>query len=133
MKDTMAFQIAALYRDFLSYAKKELKQLGLSFGLMPIVIYTGKHPGCAHSDMTREMGLDWGYSQRSVSKLCDSDFLVREFDESSSCHHLTLTARGRQAFDVCHSVFSDWDQMKEETISPEEKELIIKLLRKLAA
>lgn len=131
MKNTLASHIVTLYQDFLSYTTKELKQLGLSFGLMPIVVYIGKHPGCTQSDLTKDLNLDWGYSQRSISKLVDTGFIVKKFDKTSACNCLTLTVRGEQAFDVSHSVFSDWDQLRTKDLSPEEKTTMIKLLSKL--
>ena len=60
MKETLAFHIAALYRQFLAYTTEELKKAGLSFGQMPLIIYTGKHPGCTQADMTKMLRLDWG-------------------------------------------------------------------------
>ena len=59
MKDTFAFQVLVLYREFLAYTKKELKALGLSFGQMPLIVYAGKHPGCMQADLTRALQLDW--------------------------------------------------------------------------
>ena len=60
MKETLAFHIAALYRQFLAYTTEELKKAGLNFGQMPLIIYTGKHPGCTQADMTKMLRLDWG-------------------------------------------------------------------------
>ena len=59
MKDTMAFHMMALHRDFLAYTTESLKELGLSFGQMPFILYAGKHPGCTQADLTRgtEAGL----------------------------------------------------------------------------
>ena len=78
MKDTFAFQVLVLYREFLAYTKKELKALGLSFGQMPLIVYAGKHPGCMQADLTRALQLDWGYSQRSVGKLVETGFMTKE-------------------------------------------------------
>ena len=131
MKETLAFHIAGLYRDFLGYTTGELKALGVSFGQMPVIIYVGRHPGCSQADLTKMLRLDWGYSQRSVTKLVYAGMLRKAYDEKSACNCLNLTERGKEAFDVSHRVFTDWDTAKLGAFSPEEKETLLNLLSKI--
>ena len=131
MKETMAFHIMALYRDFLAYTTKELKALGVSFGQMPLILYTGKHPGCTQADLTRVLRLDWGYSQRSISKLADAGFLSKEYNEEKACNCLTLTEHGKTVFDTSHRVFQSWDDSRTDGLSAEEKETLFLLLSKI--
>ena len=131
MKETLAFHIAALYRQFLGYTTEQLKKTGLRFGQMPLVLYTGKHPGCTQADMTKALHLDWGYSQRSVAKLAELGFLQKEYDPDRACNCLTLTARGREAFDLCHQVFASWDQLQTDKLTEKEKQTLLLLLRKI--
>ena len=131
MKETLAFHIAALYRQFLAYTTEELKKAGLSFGQMPLIIYTGKHPGCTQADMTKMLRLDWGYSQRSVTKLADLGFLQKEYDPDRACNCLKLTERGEEAFALCHQVFTSWDQLQTDKLSEQDKQTLLLLLRKI--
>ena len=131
MKETLSFQIVLLYRDFLAYTTKKLKSIGLTFGQMPLVVYTGKHPGCTQAELKKNLKLDWGYSQRSVKKLAETGFLVKTYSEEQSCNCLHLTENGKKAFDVCHTVFDSWDRIKMEEFSDEEKKSIVRLLEKL--
>ena len=133
MKETLAFQIVILYREFLAYTTKELKALGLNFGQMPLIVYTGKHPGCTQADLTKALRLDWGYSQRSITKLVDSGFMTKEHKEDFSCYYLNLTEKGSLAFDECHKVFKDWDQMKMKDLSDDEKSEIVASLKQIIA
>ena len=112
MKETLAFQIVVLYREFFAYTTKKLKTLGLSFGQMPFIVYVGKHPGCTQADLTKALKLDWGYSQHSIARLVDSGFMTKEHNEECSYYCLDLTDNGNRAFDACHKVFQEWDQMK---------------------
>ena len=132
MKETISFHIMALYRDFLSYTTKSLKDLGVSFGQMPLILYVGKHSGCSQADLTRNLHLDWGYSQRSITKLSDLGFIRKEYDEKQSCNCLTLTESGMTVFDTSHTVFQSWDQLKTNKLSADEKETLIFLLSKLS-
>ena len=133
MRETVAFHITVLYRNFLSYTREELKKLGLSFGQMPLILYLGKHPDCTQADLTRELQLDWGYSQRSIAKLVDSGFLIKESDRTKSGNRLRLTERGTDAFDACHQVFGAWDRIHTDKLSPQETETLMLLLDKITA
>ena len=130
MKDTLAFQIIVLYREFVAYTTTELKKLGLNFGQIPLVVYIGKHPGCTQADLTKALNLDWGYSQRSISKLADAEFIIKEHDEKKSCNFLNLIEKGKQAFALCHEVFDSWDEIKLKDFSEDNKKALISSLKK---
>lgn len=127
---TLPFYATELYKQFAAYTTQQLQQLGLSFGLMYFVIYVGKHPGCTPAEMTRNLHLDWGHCQRSVSKLAEDGFLTREKEGRS--YHLNLTPAGQKAFEVCHQVFFDWDAQKMKGLSEEEQHQLLNLLQKAA-
>ena len=133
MRETIAFHILELYQDFLSYTRRELKKHGMSFGQMPMILYIGKHTGCSQSDLTNNLRMDWGYSQRSVTKLVDNGFIRKEYDEVRSCHSLLLTEKGRVVFESCHKVFYAWDQKMVGCLTTEEKNLLTSLLGRLLA
>lgn len=126
MKDTIAFQIVYLYRQFLAYTTAELKKLGLNFGQMPFLLYIGNHSGCTQSDLTSHLRIDWGYCHRSVARLAETGFLRK--DDSGK---LTLTETGDHAFSVCHGLFRDWDEDRLSVLTGEEREQMFLLLNKL--
>lgn len=66
---TVSSCILTLHRRFAAYTTQRLQELGLSFGMMYFIIYVGKHPGCTPSELTQRLHLDWGHSQRSLTKL----------------------------------------------------------------
>ena len=129
MRNTVEFQITVLYRDFLACTTEALKKLGLNFGQMPLILYVGKHPDCNQADLTRNLKLDWGYSQRSIVKLVDGGFMNREPDKSGNRLH--LTEKGETAFAVCHEVFGSWDSIHTDKLTAQEKETLFLLLSKL--
>lgn len=131
MKETLAYQILILYKEFLAYTTEKLKVLGLSFGQMPLVVYVGKHPGCSQADLTKALRLDWGYSQRSIAKLTDTGFMTKEHRKEGGCNFLELTELGKQAFNECHKVFYEWDQIKMKNFTDDEKNEIIEFLKQI--
>ena len=130
MFQTLAYYATAFHRSFVNYTTAKLQTLGLNFGSLFLVIYVGKHPGCTQTQLTSDLNLDWGYSQRSVTRLVEEGFLTRE--NSGRCYHLNLSDKGQQAFEVSHQVFFDWDEQVLSALSLQEREQLFTLLAKAA-
>lgn len=128
MFQTLAYYATVFHRSFTAYTTQRLQQLGLNFGSLFPVIYVGKHPGCTQAELTAALGLDWGYSQRSITKLVEEGFLTRE--KSGRSYHLDLSPKGQQAFQVSHQVFFDWDQQALTALDENEREQLFALLAK---
>ena len=129
MFNTLAYHSSVLYRDFTSYTSEKLENMGLHFGLLFFLIYVGKHPGATPSDLTAALRLDWGHSQRCITKLVENGFLTKE--KAGRCYRLDLTDKGREAFEISHQVFFDWDEKRLAVLTGEERETLFALLRKL--
>ena len=125
---TFSYACTVLYRRFSHYTSQRLHQWGLSFGTLFFIIYVGKHPGCTQSELTAALHLDWGHSQRTVLKLVESGFLLREKD--GRVYRLNLSERGQQAFAASHQVFFDWDQETLSRLSDAEQQQLFSLLAK---
>ena len=130
MFQTFAYYLSVLYKDFYAYAGARLHPLGVNNGLVFFVIYVGKHPGCTPSELTKTLHVDWGYSQRSVTRLVEEGFLTRE--KLGRAYHLNLSDRGQQAFAVSHQVFLDWDKQNLSALSAKERSQLLSLLEKAA-
>lgn len=128
MFQTLAYYATVFHRSFTAYTTRRLQQLGLNFGSLFPVIYVGKHPGCTQAELTEALGLDWGYSQRSITRLVEEGFLTRE--KSGRAYHLDLSSRGQEAFRVSHQVFFDWDKQALAALGKEEQEQLFSLLAK---
>lgn len=129
MMQTLSYYSTVLYRDFAAYTSHRLQELELSHGLMFLLLYVGKHPGCTQSELTQALGLDWGYGQRSTLKLTEDGFLLRE--KEGRAYRLRLSDKGEQAFRVCHEVFFDWDRQTLEGLSEDEQTQLLDLLKKI--
>lgn len=130
MFHSLAYHATVFHRSFTAYTTERLQALGLSFGSLFPVVYVGKHPGCTQAELTAALGLDWGYSQRSVTRLVEEGFLTRE--KLGRAYHLNLSDRGQQAFAVSHQVFLDWDKQNLSALSAKERSQLLSLLEKAA-
>ena len=97
--------------------------------LLFFLIYVGKHPGTTPSDLTEALHLDWGHSQRCITKLVENGFLTKE--KAGRRYQLDLTEKGREAFAISHQVFFDWDEKRLAVLTEEERQTLFALLRKL--
>lgn len=131
MLDTLAYYAAVFYRDFAAYTGERLQKLGLHYGLLFFLIYVGKHPGTCPAQVTRGLGVDWGHCQRSLAKLEAAGFIAKE--RAGRVYRLELTGKGRDAFEMSHRVFAQWDQARLAHLEPGERETLLGLLGKAAA
>ena len=130
MFNTLAYYSAIFYRDFADYTTARLRQLGLHFGMLFLVVYVGKHPGCTQAELTGALKLDWGYSQRSILRLAAEGFLTRE--KAGRVYRLNLSEKGQEAFALSHQVFRDWDETALAGLTAEERTELLELLSKAA-
>lgn len=127
---TLAYYSSVFYRDFVAYTSEKLEKLGLHFGLLFFLIYVGKHPGATPSDLTETLHLDWGHSQRCITRLVENGFLTKE--KSGRHYQLNLTEKGREAFEISHQVFFDWDEQRLSVLTDEERQTLLALLAKIS-
>lgn len=128
-RQTVAYSTTVLFRDFSDFTSRQLQQLGLNRGMLFLILYVGKHPGCSQAELTEALGLDWGYGQRSILKLVEDGFLLRE--KHGRAYHLDLSKKGQEAFAVSHQVFFDWDQENLCCLDAAEQAQLLALLEKL--
>ena len=129
MFQTFAYYLSVLYKDFYAYAGARLHPLGVNNGLVFFVIYVGKHPGCTPSELTKTLHVDWGYSQRCITKLVEDGLITKE--KAGRSYQLNLTKRGEEAFQVSHQLFYDWDGQKLCSLTEEERNTLLALLNKI--
>lgn len=111
--------------------KQQTTKIRHQLRLIVFLIYVGKHPGCTPGELTKALNIDWGHSQRSVTKLVDDGFITK--NKSGRIYHLDLTEKGQQAFQVSHQVFFDWDKEKLSALTDTERKQLFGLLQKATA
>ena len=115
------FYMMIIYKEFLYYTEKVLKKMGISFGQLPFILYIGKNENCTPSDVKNNLKMDWGYVQRSISKLEKDDFISKYKDEGNKRGYcLKLTDSGCEVFEKIHEVFYSWDDEIKDSLSDEQ-------------
>ena len=130
MFQTLAYYSSVLHKDFISYTSNKLQTLGINYGSLFFLIYVGKHPGCTPAQLTKALQVDWGHSQRSITKMVNDGFMTK--DKSGRIYHLDLTKKGQQAFEISHQVFFDWDKESLSSLTDAECKQLFELLQKVS-
>ena len=125
---TLSYYATLLYRNFSAFTSDRLQQFGLNYGLLFFIVYIGKKPNCTPSELKKELALDWGHSQRCITRLVNDGFITKE--KAGRHYLLNLTERGQEAFDAAHQVFFDWDNAFMTNLTAKEKEQLLTLLEK---
>ena len=125
---TLSYYATLLYRNFSAFTSDRLQQFGLNYGLLFFIVYIGKKPNCTPSELKKELALDWGHSQRCITRLVNDGFITKE--KAGRHYLLNLTERGQEAFDAAHQVFFDWDNTFMTNLTAKEKEQLLTLLEK---
>ena len=128
MFDTLAYKLSVLYKNFYAYASARLHPFGLHNAWIFFILYVGKHADCTPAELTKSLHVDWGYSQRCITKLVEEGFLTRE--KSGRAYHLNLSPKGQEAFSVSHQVFFDWDKEALSALDEAEQKQLFALLEK---
>ena len=129
MFQTLSYRLSLLYKDFYAYAGVRLHASGLHKGWIFFMLYVGKHPGCAPAEMTKALHMDWGYSQRCVTKLAEAGFLTKE--KTGRIYRLELTEKGRQVFEESQRLFQDWEREKPAGFTASERDTLQALLHRI--
>ena len=131
MFQTLSYYSSVFHKEFTAYTSSKLQKLGINYGSLFFLIYVVKHPGCTPAELTKALKINWGHSQRSITKLVEDGFMTK--NKSGRIYHLDLTEKGQQAFQVSHQVFFDWDKEKLSALTDTERKQLFELLQKAAA
>ncbi len=121
--NTLAYYILILRADFQKYCLKELKQWGISRGLLFFVIYIGNHPGCLLKEIAQILQVDVGYTTRAIRQLSELGLVVRKSNaQDKRQKSLYLTEKGTVAFEKIFRLFQEWDERVTKGWTEQERE-----------
>ncbi len=129
MKQTIAYYLTLLGKDFNRYCGIRLQEMGLSLGLLYFILYIGNHPDCSPRELGEALHMDGGHVARSLVKLEQGGFVSQEQNpRDRRAHMLQLTAKGADAFRVSHDLFHQWDQEVLGDMESVDKQRLLSLL-----
>ena len=134
MKDSLAYCISSLRKDFEEFCEDELRKLELSKGLLYFILYVGKHPGSTPGACAAALRLDTGHTTRCLEKLEKAGFLTRSRNaEDKRAVELQLTEKGNAAFERSYRLFDEWDAIVLKDLSDDERKVLLSVIQKIVS
>ena len=131
--DSLSFYISFLRKNFTEFCSEKLSEIGVTYGQVFIIIYIGKNEACSPKDISKALNLDAGHLNRTLSKLIENDFILQTKNENDKrANIVTLTSKGQEVFKRSYSLFDEWDDLVLSSLSDNEKEQLMTLIKKVA-
>ena len=131
--DSLSFYISFLRKNFTEFCSEKLSEIGVTYGQVFIIIYIGKNQACSPKDISKALNLDAGHLNRTLSKLIENDFILQTKNENDKrANIVTLTSKGHEVFKRSYSLFDEWDDLVLSSFTENEKEELMKLIKKVA-
>lgn len=132
MIQSLAYYTTIFKKNFTDYSNEVLTKLGLSQGTLFFILYVGKHPNCSPKQLAQGLNMDVGHTTRTLVKLEQGNFIVQDSNpKDKRAHVLNLTEKGKEAFQISHEIFYQWDQKMMNALNQDEQIQLLSLLGKI--
>ena len=128
----LASYIDYFHRDAAMFCSDILKEKGVTVGLMYLILYVCKNPGCTPIQLSKDLKMDRAYVLRCIKKLTNDGFLERKpHPTDGRATVLHATEKGLDVYDTGRSLLHRWDEYMLEGMTDQEKEQLFALLAKV--
>lgn len=120
-----------LYRVTQCYTDEALKKYELSNGTYPFLMRLSYNEGISQNQISRELGVDKAMSARSINKLIELGYVIKEQDENDSrAYKLYLTDKAKAAIPEIKDIIFNWIDIITADFDENEKDEIVRLSEK---
>ena len=119
------------YRITQAYTDEKLEKYKLSSGTYPFLMKLSEKEGISQNQISKELNVDKAMSARSISKLVELGYIIKEDDETDSrAYKLYLTDKAKEIIPYIKDIMKQWIEFVTEDWEEEEKDQIVKLAKK---
>ena len=127
-------QISVTYRCAMLYRERALADTGLSGHQTPYLTALYRRPGISQEELARELNVNKSSVARQLTLLEEKGYIRREnVPEDRRCLLVFPTEKALQMRERLHQVLRSWSDYLTEDFSPEEKELLSRMMQKVEA
>jgi len=102
--------ISIIHRTRIVHLNKEMKDLELTAGQVPFLMYLSHKEGITQEDLAIHLHVDKGTVARALKKLEDNGFLYREINpQNRRSYLLFLTEKGRKIVPKIYNIDKEWE------------------------
>lgn len=130
--DNIGKYISQLYRRCGIFVTKEMEKYNIGQGQFMFLLELYIEDGRNQEELSKALKIDKGTTARAIKKLEKERYLIRYKDEKDKrSNKIYLTQKGRDVKENIFSVLDEWERKISEHLDESEKELMIKLLKKV--
>ncbi len=124
--------ISQIARQGRVHLSQQMRPLGLGFGQFQI-LHTLYHYNCTtQEDIVRQLGTDKSTTARTIKKLVDQGYVVREIDQSNKrAYRISLTQKGTSFERDFRQILSGWTNLLTDGFSEKETDTAFELLGRI--
>ena len=132
IKEPIGKYISQIYRKGRAFINKGLLEYDMGYGQMLFLLQLYKQDGISQEDLTKKLSIDKGTTARSIKKLEQEGFIIRSKDEHDKrAYKIFLTDKSKEKQETVCNVLQDWEDILTENITEEERDTLIKILKKI--
>ncbi len=132
--DNIGKYISQIYRKGRIFIGRGLEEYNIGQGQFMFLLELYIEDGRNQEELAEVLKIDKGTTARAIKKLEESGFIRREKDEKDKrSNRVYLTKEGKEMKDNILFVLNQWDKKMSEQLDEEERELMIKLLKKVCS
>ncbi len=126
--------ISQIYRKGRIFIGKGLEEYNIGQGQFMFLLELYIEDGRNQEELAEVLKIDKGTTARAIKKLEENGLVRREKDEKDKrSNRVYLTDEGKGVKDNIYFILNQWDKKMSEQLDEEERELMIKLLRKVCS
>jgi DNA-binding MarR family transcriptional regulator len=131
-QESIGKHLSYIYRMGQCYIGKELDKYNIGKGQYIFLFYLYKNDGINQEALTDIIKVDKATTGRAIQKLEKAGFVVRHRNpEDKRAYKVFLTEKGQEMRPFVCSALKRWVEMLLKDFTEEEKELMLKLLKKM--
>ena len=130
--DNIGKYISQLYRRGGIFITKRMEKYNIGQGQFMFLLELYIEDGRNQEELSKVLKIDKGTTARAIKKLAEEGYIERFKDEKDKrSNKIYLTQKGRDVKESIFSVLDEWERKMSEHLDESEKELMIKLLKKV--
>ncbi|HBI94397.1 MAG TPA: MarR family transcriptional regulator [Terrisporobacter glycolicus] len=132
--DNIGKYISQIYRKGRIFISKGLEEHNIGQGQFMYLLELYIEDGRNQEELAEVLKIDKGTTARAIKKLEENGFVRREKDENDKrSNRVYLTEEGKGVKNDIFFVLNKWDEKMSEQLNKEERELMIKLLKRVCS
>ncbi|MDT8715623.1 winged helix-turn-helix transcriptional regulator [Clostridium sp. 19966] len=131
-RDSLIKLNSNIYRCTQAYLDQKLIKYELTIGTYPYLMVLNREPGISQNDISRELNIDKAMSARSIKKLIELGYIIKEENEEDvRAYKLYITEKAKIIIPDIRKIIFEWIDILVEGYSDEEVEIIIGFLERV--